>query len=702
MIEIYNSAGTLQCSFPRVLSASLCDKLSGERTLSFSVLVSRSQSLRVGMTAKLDGQFYNIVRVSKKITGGFPVTTAQCEHISYTLNDEKYNLVTFVFEGTPADGMVQLLSGTPFSVGVIEATGRVECAFTDQSPLSRRSALMRFIDACGCEVEYDGYKINLRRHRGSTVRKSLMDGENVTDLTVTIDSRENTQSYEISLFKMADLQAGDEVNITYTPMGVNVNTRIISIEYDPFYRYTVRVEVGDYVPNLLASTATQLDRVRQEFKAADGKLLSSIQTVDGNLSTLSQTVSGFNTRIENAEGAVSTLSQTVSGFNTRIENAEGSVSTLTQTVNSFKTRIETAEGNITSVTQTANKINWLVKSGTSASDFTMTDRAVKLVADTIDLSGYVTISALGTAGKTTINGANITTGTIKADRIDTSTLKVKTIYAESGKVSLKENSTSAMYIGGDGSWNYDYTYVFAGTQIKFASWDGVGTHALIVETTNHCIRPATIVDWDLGNISYPFGNLWCENIQIRSGSNTVARFGFNGGTFECLFSGAAVNRLGSSTYYWDTGYIEKLYLSSNCYLTASAGKLCVNGTAIGGSSDTTTSFAGKELKMGGSTSYYIIASTSRELKPSASTTTYPFYLGTSSYYWHYAYIGSTIAKIGSSASSKIGFFAGSPIARQVLSSTSQNMGYSTATASNYLKILNNLVGILSKYGLIGT
>ena len=702
MIEIYNSAGVLQCSFPRVLSASLCDKLSGERTLSFSVLASRSQSLSVGMTAKLDGQFYSIVRVSKKITGGFPVTTAQCEHISYTLNDEKHNLVTFVFEGAPADGMTQLLSGTPFSVGVIEATERVECAFTDQSPLSRRSALMRFIDACGCEVEYDGYKINLRKHRGSTVRKSLMDGENVTDLAVTIDSRENTQSYEISLFKMADLQAGDEVNITYTPMGVNVDTRIISIEYDPFYRYTVRVEVGDYVPNLLASTATQLDRVRQEFKAADGKLLSSIQTVDGNLSTLSQTVSGFNTRIENAEGAVSTLSQTVGGFNTRIENAEGSVSTLTQTVNSFKTRIETAEGNITSVTQTANKINWLVKSGTSASDFTMTDRAVKLVADKIDLSGYVTISALGTAGKTTINGANITTGTIKADRIDTSTLKVKTIYAESGKVSLKESTTTTMYIGGDGSWNYDYTYIFAGAQIKLARWDGVGTHALIVDTANVVVHPATSVDWDLGTIARPFGNLWCENIQLRSGSDTVARFGFNGGTFECLFSGAAVNRLGSSVYYWDTGYIEKLYLSSNCYLTASAGKLCVNGTAIGGSSDITTSFAGKELKMGGSTSYYIIASTSRELKPSASGTTYPFYLGTSSLYWHYAYLGSNTAKIGSAASSKIGFFAGSPIARQTLSTYSQNMGYSAATSSNYLKILNNLVGILVKYGLIGT
>lgn len=677
MIEIYNSAGVLQCSFPRVLSASLCDKLSGERTLSFSVLASRSQPLSVGMTAKLDGQFYSIVRVSKKITGGFPVTTAQCEHITYLLNEEQYNLVTFVFEGTPADGMAKLLSGTPFTVGIIEATGRVECAFTDQSPLSRRSALIQFVDACGCEVEYDGYKINLRKHRGSVNRKQLMDGENVTNLAVTIDSRENTQSYEISLFKMADLQAGDEVNISYSPMGVNVDTRIISIEYDPFYRYTVRVEVGDYVPNLLASTATQIDRVRQEFKAADGKLLSSIQTMDGNLSTLSQTVRGFDTRIEDTEGAVSTL---------------------TQTVNNFKTRIETAEGNITAVTQTANKINWLVKSGTSASDFTMTDRAVKLVADTIDLSGYVTISALGTAGKTSINGANITTGTIHADRIDTSALKVKTIYSQSGKVSLKEYTSNTMYIGGDGTWNYDYTYIFAGTQIKLASWDGVGTHALVIDTKNHCVRPATIVDWDLGNISYTFGNVWCEKITIRNGSND-GYIGFDNGIFEIVANGTAINRLGSATYYWNTGYISRLYLNGSCCLDAHGSSLRVNGTVI---DESDPNMAGKEVKMGGSTSYYITANTSRELKPSTSSTLYPFYLGTTSLYWHYAYLGSVQVKIGSSASSKIGFFAGTPIARQMLSSTTQNMGYSTATASNYLKILNNLVGILVKYGLIGT
>ena len=732
MIEIYNSAGVLQCSFPRVLSASLCDKLSGERTLSFSVLASRSQPLSVGMTAKLDGQFYNIVRVSKKITGGFPVTTAQCEHISYTLNDEKYNLVTFVFEGTPADGMTQLLSGTPFSVGVIEATGRVECAFTDQSPLSRRSALMRFIDACGCEVEYVGYKFNLRKHRGSTVRESLMDGENVTDLAVTVDSRENTQSYEISLFKMADLQAGDEVNITYTPMGVNLDTRIISIEYDPFYRYTVRVEVGDYVPNLLASTATQLDRVRQEFKAADGKLLSTIETIGGNLS---------------------------------------------------------------SVSQTANKINWLVKSGTSESDFTMTDRAVKLVSDRIDLSGYVTISALGTAGKTTINGANITTGKISADRIDVSTLKFNKLYAGSSfNVAITSSGTETLYIGGDGTLNYKYLNVFADT-IQFKQFSSGSTSMLVMDVGSRCLRPNADRFWDLGNVLYGFGTLYIEDVLCRNG------------TGNC----------GSDTYPFSEGFIKKLYLGKNCYLTADGTSLCVNGTAIGGESKisklyagTTTYYAelnssyafvpstvtydftlgsssypwkkayitklylngteftpqtidtskisyssliyaslnaskqfipsgtgyylgsstypwqyayitnlylngtkfdpasigtdmsGKEFKMGGSSSYYMTANTSREFRPNTSSTTYPFYLGTTTYYWHYAYLGSNTVKIGSTASSKIGFFAGTPLARQTLSSTSQNMGYSTATASNYLKILNNLVGILVKYGLIGT
>ena len=238
-------------------------------------------------------------------------------------------------------------------------------------------------------------------------------------------------------------------------------------------------------------------------------------------------------------------------------------------------------------------------------------------------------------------------------------------------------------IGGDGTWNYSYTYIFAGSQIKLASWDGVGTHALIFDTSNHCVRPATIVDWDLGNVSYPFGKVWCESVTIRNIGND-GFIGFNGGTFEIVASGSSVNRLGSSTYYWDTGYISKLYLSSSCYLSASGSNLQVNGTTIGGGAD--PNMAGKEVRMGGSTTYYITATTGRQLRPSSSSSYYAFYLGTSSYYWHYAYIGSNTVKLGSSTSSKLGFFSATPVTRQTVSSS--------ATVAT-------LISALKKYGLIG-
>ena len=143
-LEIYDGA-TFLYALPRVMNASLTDKLSGERTLSFSTLISRSQGMRPGLVAKLDGQYYSVVRVSRKIADGFPITMADCEHISYLLNDEAYNLVTFVFEGPPLEGLQRLLGDTPFSIGICEATETVAVAFTEGT-LNRRNALMRFID----------------------------------------------------------------------------------------------------------------------------------------------------------------------------------------------------------------------------------------------------------------------------------------------------------------------------------------------------------------------------------------------------------------------------------------------------------------------------------------------------------------------------------------------------------------------------
>ena len=585
------------------------------------------------MTAKLESQVYSIVRVARQISNGLPVTSAQCEHISYLLNDEQYNLVTFVYEGTPQGGLNRLLSGTSFSVGICETTTNVEVAFTEGT-LNRRNALMRFIDACGCEVEYDGYKINLRKHRGSSVRKVLMDGKNVTDLSVTLDSREDTQSYEISLFKMADLEAGDEVNIAYRPMGIAVDTRIVAITYNPFYRYTVRVEVGDYVPNLLAATADRMEGIRQEFRAANGKLESTIQKMDGSLSSLTQTVSGFDTRITTAEGNVSTLRQTVSGFDTRISTAEGNVSSLSQKVSGFDARISTAEGNvaqlsltvggfntritateeglegaethISAIEQYAKSIRLSVTNGETSSSFKLTAGTATLSSGDIKFTGFVTFAGLS-GGTTTIDGACIKTGTISADRIDVNSLKVSKIYDSSGtKTAIDCSSTATMYIGGNSSINAYTELLIKGTTITFNRWGDTNQGISIHNASSYYMRPGTSSLYSLGDSTHLWAGCYTNSVTITPNSSSL-----HGMTLDYLGISPAKNEelnLGSSSYKWNFLYVFGIMLDG----------LRIYGNRVNYSADV-----------------YATMNSSKQFAPSSST---GYYLGSSTYPWQYAYI----------------------------------------------------------------
>lgn len=576
MIEILKNDRVIR-SISHVLTASICDKLDGTLTFDFTVLQENCVPLLPGMVVRYDGQYYDIVRVKRGFTSGIEISTVSCEHISYTLNSEKYNLVTFVFEGTPRRGLTELLAGTPFSVGTVEPTAMVECAFTDSSPLNRRSALMRFADACGGELEYNGYAIHIRNHRGSSERVALMDGTNVTGLSATYDSRKETQAYEIQLFKRTPLSVGDEVRIVYRPLSIETDTRIVGMTYNPFNAHSVRVEVGDYVPNLLAAETKRVNGIRQEFRAANGKMESKIESVEDGLSSLTQTVRGFDTRIENAEGAVSTLSQTV---------------------NSFQTRIQTAEGNISTLTQTAGKIEWLIKSGTSASNFTMTDRAIKLVADNIDLSGYVTITALGTAGKTTINAGNITTGTIDASKVTVTNLQIN--------------------------------------NVKY------GTYPVITCTGTYGNPNIAVGKDQLSNSVSPTKlSLYGTTINVGDETSTLYTVNISGGYVK-IVGGSYVNI--------------------------------------------------------GTSSYYAVMNSSREFRPNTSSSSYPFYLGTASYPWHYGNIGTlnvvTSAKLGTSTGAKVGFFGTTPVGRKTVSRASGSTVASCNTA------INNLITALKAYGLI--
>ena len=98
-------------------------------------------------------------------------------------------------------------------------------------------------------------------------------------------------------------------------------------------------------------------------------------------------------------------------------------------------------------------------------------------------------------------------------------------------------------------------------------------------------------------------------------------------------------------------------------------------------------------------SNYVELNTSRALVPHASSSVYPYSLGTSSTPWHSLYTGDGTSRICSSRGT-LAFFGSSGTTRQTLSLSSNNMGYSSVTANNYLYALNNIIGILRKHGLI--
>ncbi len=247
MIEIYAGATLIQ-SVNKVISSNIRETLEGEFTLSFTVMAKSALALKTKQIAKLDNQYFEIVQIGKSIQGSLPTCSVLCEHVSYLLNHEMYNITEFDFTGDPSTGLSQLLAGTPFSAGVVDFTESITMKINQK--VSRRAALMQYIAILGGEIEYDGYNINIRSHRGSIDYIQVMGSKNVTDVAVSHDSRENASSYDISFFKLMDLAVGDNVHIIFNPLGINVKTRIISLEYNPFYRFNIRVEVGRYRPSI--------------------------------------------------------------------------------------------------------------------------------------------------------------------------------------------------------------------------------------------------------------------------------------------------------------------------------------------------------------------------------------------------------------------------------------------------------------------
>lgn len=134
-----------------------------------------------------------------------------------------------------------------------------------------------------------------------------------------------------------------------------------------------------------------------------GKITELIKetTIDGSslkdkyLETV-KTVDGMKTTIGDVQTNQTSMSSKITEIETSTEGIKTSVTKAQTTADSAKTTAE----------QTASKFSWIVNSGTSATDFTLTDRTAQLVANNINLNGLVTFKGLDSSTQNKINDAN--------------------------------------------------------------------------------------------------------------------------------------------------------------------------------------------------------------------------------------------------------------------------------------------------------
>lgn len=564
------------------------------------------------------------------------------------------------------------------------------------------------VDEYGNAITFGGIRILVGESTGTGTDTSIYVGQRAASLTVSPQFEAITM-VRVFVDDNNVYQAGTETGRVLEvdcPYGTQEMANIMLSQVEGFQYQPMTatdaladpaLELGDAVNvgGVLATavqTAITFDAMMAMDISAPGQ-----EEIESEYPYVSKQVSQFNHDLAETRSLIAKTSEEilleVSG---QFDTVEDAISSIQINVDQINLRVEGVDTEMEELGTQVSEISLKMDSLTLSVSNAQTSSTLNLMAGSTQLSsaqitftGFVTFSALSGAGQTEINGDNITTGKISAERIKVDELRIKAVYNSLGTRSiLSSTSFDAVYVGGESSSTYQAgsTYLL-GNKIYIGSKSDIS--ALVITVDDDTVMAPK--SWTWGSSANYMGDFYVSDAYCQN--------------LYCYTGGRQIGKAGDP---WGKAYVASLYLGQASTANAvqeQSGYLTFNGARFAysqASGGIITGFAGNVLQFGGSTVSTYIYAGGGHLRPNTGpTSSTAYYLGESSYYWHYAYIGADLAKIGYNQSSQIGFFAATPVARQTLSTSSTNMGYTSATSSNYLTVINNIAGILKKYGLIG-
>lgn len=340
----------------------------------------------------------------------------------------------------------------------------------------------------------------------------------------------------------------------------------------------IKLETG----NKATDWSPALEDIEEDIAEVDGKFVNYSTTVQMNAaitaakdsitSTVSRTYA-TKTEVSSVSGKVTSLESWKQEASQKITK-DGILSTVGDYYATSK-YVETVENGVkenekyiasveTLANQTSNKFLWLVKSGTSATNFELTDRTATLIANAINLKGLVTFSGLNGDTQSKINTAQSTANTAKnnaataqsaanAAQSTANTAKNNAATAQSTANTAKStaDAVTSTVNANKANWDkgYDWTNSNGGNMINLLTMVKAWTGGAVSATTTingGFIRTNTITAAQiaLGD----FTNLVDVNESLPQSAIPAGTHPFSVGS-ETLFTGGYIAKKKASVQY---------------------------------------------------------------------------------------------------------------------------------------------------------
>lgn len=326
----------------------------------------------------------------------------------------------------------------------------------------------------------------------------------------------------------------------------------------------IQLETG----NKATDWSPALEDIAEDIAEVDGKFINYSTTVQMNAaitaakdsitSTVSRTYA-TKTEVSSVSGKVTSLESWKQEASQKITK-DGILSTVGDYYATSK-YVETVENGVkenekyiasveTLANQTSNKFLWLVKSGTSATNFELTDRTATLVANAINLKGLVTFSGLNSDTQSKINTAQSTANTAK-NNAATAQSAANAAQSTANTAKSTADAVTSTVNTNKANWDkgYGWTNSNGGNMINLLTMVKAWTGGAVSATTTingGFIRTNTITAAQiaLGD----FTNLVDVNESLPQSAIPAGTHPFSVGS-ETLFTGGYIAKKNASVQY---------------------------------------------------------------------------------------------------------------------------------------------------------